>query len=90
MVRRRAAPSPDDASHRRENHEAPLAPFILRDGAGAPPQDEVRRKCERENFDAEDEGLFICMTTANVIGKKRNFAENDTFAWLPMIGGDQC
>jgi len=23
MVRRRAAPSPDDASHRRENHEAP-------------------------------------------------------------------
>jgi hypothetical protein len=24
MVRRRAAPSPDDASHRRENHEARL------------------------------------------------------------------
>jgi hypothetical protein len=52
-------------------------PFILRDGAGAPAQVEVRRKCE--NFDAEDEGLFICMTTANVIGKKRNFAVNDTF-----------
>ena len=28
--------------------------------------------------------------TANAIGKKRNFAVNDTFAWLPMIGGDQC
>jgi hypothetical protein len=72
------------------NHVARLVPFILRDGAAAPPQDEVRQKCERENFDAEDEGLFICMTTANVIGKKRNFAVNDTFAWLPMIGGDQC
>src|SRR5947208_16650648 len=33
MVRRRAAPSPDEASHRRENHEAPLVPFILRDAA---------------------------------------------------------
>src|SRR4249919_3218539 len=26
-----SAPSPDDASYRRENHEAPLVPFILRD-----------------------------------------------------------
>ena len=56
-----------------------------RRGASAAPQDEVR-----QTFDAEDECLFICMTTKNVIGKKRNFAVNDTFAWLPMMGGDQC
>jgi hypothetical protein len=30
MVRRRAAPSPDDASHRSENHEAGVG-LILRD-----------------------------------------------------------
>src|SRR6185295_895120 len=47
MVRRRAAPSPDDASHRRENHEAPLVPFILRDAAFAPPQDKVGQKSRR-------------------------------------------
>src|SRR5262245_36512108 len=30
------APSPDDASHRSENHVARLGPFILRDAAQAP------------------------------------------------------
>src|SRR5205807_8402346 len=33
MVRRRTAPSTDDATHRRENHEAAPVPFIHRDAA---------------------------------------------------------
>src|SRR6266702_3288157 len=40
MVRRASCASPDDASHRRENHEAPISPVaILRDALRAP-QDE--------------------------------------------------
>jgi hypothetical protein len=35
MVRRREAPSPDDALHRRANHESPDA-AILRDAAKTP------------------------------------------------------
>ena len=46
MVRRRKAPSPDDASHRRENHEAPIVPWpILRDAASRLLQRQRQSRC---------------------------------------------